>query len=181
VVPAASLPVGRRARRPRTPSEPAGSPAALIPGQRGGYSRCSLFAGARALIPRTHTTTHRHGVRTPFESIAGIPASEVVNMKLYSLVGARVGTVEAASLSRRLAAWHDAMVAHERRLESGRVDDGCGEDCAHSEARALWDEALEAFGDRAHELVFLRSRATERSSRAPGAGPQHRSVLSPEA
>ena len=102
-------------------------------------------------------------------------------MKLYSLVGARVGTVEAASLSRRLAAWHDAMVAHERRLESGRVDDGCGEDCAHSEARALWDEALEAFGDRAHELVFLRSRATERSSRAPGAGPQHPSVLSPEA
>ena len=102
-------------------------------------------------------------------------------MKLYSLVGAGVGTVAAASLSRRLAAWHDAMVAHERRLESGRVDDGCGEDCAHSEARALWDEAQEAFGDRAHELVFLRSRATERSSRAPGAGPSHPSVPSPEA
>jgi hypothetical protein len=56
------------------------------------------------------------------------------------------------------------MVAHERRLESGRADDGCGEDCAHVEARALWAEALAAFGDRAHELVFLRSRASERSA-----------------
>jgi hypothetical protein len=102
-------------------------------------------------------------------------------MKLYSLVGAGVGTVEAASLSRRLAAWHDAMVAHERRLGSGRVDDGCGEDCAHSEARALWDEALEAFGDRAHELVFLRSRATDRASRQASAGPHHPAALSREA
>ena len=63
-----------------------------------------------------------------------------------------------------MTAWHDAMVAHERRLESGRADDGCGEDCAHVEARALWAEALAAFGDRAHELVFLRSRASERSA-----------------
>jgi len=82
-------------------------------------------------------------------------------MKLYSLVGAAIGTAEAAALSRRLAAWHDAMVAHERRLESGRPDDGCGEECAHVDARALWADALSTFGDRAHELLFLRSRATE--------------------
>jgi hypothetical protein len=87
-----------------------------------------------------------------------------VNMRLYSLVGAAVGTTEATSLSRRLAAWHDAMVAHERRLGSGGADDRCDEDCAHSEASALWADAVATFGDRAHELMFLRSRATGQSA-----------------
>src|SRR5687768_3136776 len=32
----------------------------------------------------------------------------------YAVIGSSVGTTEAASLSERLAAWHDAMVAHER-------------------------------------------------------------------
>ena len=36
----------------------------------------------------------------------------------------------------------------------------CDEDCPHVEARTLWPEALDTFGPRAHELTFLRSRAT---------------------
>jgi hypothetical protein len=80
-------------------------------------------------------------------------------MNPYTLIGSGLGTAEAASLSQRLAAWHDAMVAHERRLRAGSTDGECDEDCAHSEARALWAEALTTFGDRAHELTFLRSRA----------------------
>jgi hypothetical protein len=103
---------------------------------------------------------------------AAMPRVRCLDMKLYSLLGARVGSAEAASLSRRLAAWHDAMVAHERRLESSRANDGCGEDCAHGEARALWDEALAAFGERAHELLFLRSRANERAGRNRGRDPR---------
>jgi hypothetical protein len=35
----------------------------------------------------------------------------------------------------------------------------CDEECPHAEARALWIEALEVFGERAQELTFLRSRA----------------------
>ena len=81
-------------------------------------------------------------------------------MNLYTLIGSKLATAEAASLSQRLAAWHDAMVTHERRLRAGRTDGECDEDCAHSEAHSLWAEALTTFGDRAHELTFLRSRAT---------------------
>jgi hypothetical protein len=51
------------------------------------------------------------------------------------------------------------MVAHERKIRAGR-EEPCDEECAHAEARALWVEALETFGDRAQELTFLRSRAT---------------------
>jgi hypothetical protein len=65
-----------------------------------------------------------------------------------------------SGLVARLAAWHDAMVAHERRLRTGRDSDVCGDGCPHAEARTLWTEALDMFGDRAHELAFLRSRAT---------------------
>jgi hypothetical protein len=81
-------------------------------------------------------------------------------MNLYTMVGSGVGTAEATVLSARLAAWHDAMVAHERKIRAGRAAALCDEDCPHAEAHTLWIEALEAFGDRAHELTFLRSRAT---------------------
>ena len=81
-----------------------------------------------------------------------------VKMNPYMLIGSTVGTAEATSLAQRLAAWHDAMVAHERRLR-GNVSAVCDEDCAHSDARSLWAEALIAFGERADELSFLRSRA----------------------
>jgi len=82
-----------------------------------------------------------------------------MSMNPYILIGSGLGTAEAAALSQRLAAWHDAMVMHERRLRAGRTSNACDDDCEHGEARALWAEAVATFGDRAHELSFLRSRA----------------------
>ena len=79
-------------------------------------------------------------------------------MNPYVMLGSGIGTSEAASLSARLAAWHDAMVAHERRLRTGRTADTCDDECPHVEARTLWAEALATFGPRAGELTFLRSR-----------------------
>ena len=86
-------------------------------------------------------------------------------MTPYAMLGSHIGTHEAASLSSRLSAWHDAMVAHERRLRAGLTDDVCHDECPHAEARALWSEALQAFGSRAQELTFLRSRADDDSRR----------------
>ena len=80
-------------------------------------------------------------------------------MNPYGLLISGIGTTEAISLSARLKAWHDAMVAHERRLRSGRASDRCDDECPHVEARALWAEAVETFGSRANDLAFLRSRA----------------------
>ena len=80
-------------------------------------------------------------------------------MNPYVMLGSGMGTSEAASLSARLAAWHDAMVAHERRLRTGRTAHNCDDECPHVEARTLWAEALATFGARAGELTFLRSRA----------------------
>jgi hypothetical protein len=80
-------------------------------------------------------------------------------MNPYVMLGSGIGTSEAASLSARLAAWHDAMVAHERRLRTGRSAETCDDECPHVEARTLWAQALATFGTRASELTFLRSRA----------------------
>jgi hypothetical protein len=80
-------------------------------------------------------------------------------MSPYAILGSSVGTAEAASLCVRLTAWHDAMVAHERRLRTGGTSDMCDDECPHVEARALWTEAAATFGPRASELTFLRSRA----------------------
>ena len=88
-------------------------------------------------------------------------------MNPYAILGSGVGTEEAASLCVRLKAWHDAMVAHERRLRAGRTDHTCDEDCPHVEARTLWGEALATFGKRANDLAFLRSRAMVASRRSP--------------
>jgi hypothetical protein len=81
-------------------------------------------------------------------------------MNLYTMVGSGLGTAEATALSASLATWHDAMVTHERKIRAGRADAVCDEECPHAEARTLWIEAQEVFGDRAHDLAFLRSRAT---------------------
>ena len=81
-------------------------------------------------------------------------------MNVYTMVGSGLGTAEATALSARLAAWHDVMVAHERKIRAGRSDAACDEECPHADARTLWVEALEVFGERAEELTFLRSRAT---------------------
>jgi hypothetical protein len=94
-------------------------------------------------------------------------------MNPYAILGSGVGTPEAASLRARLSAWHDAMVAHERRLRTGRTSDRCDEECPHVEARTLWAEVLAAFGTRANELAFLRSRAI--------AAPDHAELTAPTA
>jgi hypothetical protein len=80
-------------------------------------------------------------------------------MNQYTILSSPMSTHEAALLSARLSAWHDAMVMHERRLRSGAGGAVCHEECPHAEARTLWAEALVTFGPRAHELTFLRSRA----------------------
>ena len=84
-------------------------------------------------------------------------------MSPYAFLGSSVGTSEAAALCVRLTAWHDAMVAHERRLRTGRTTDACDDECPHDEARTLWAEALVTLGSRAGELTFLRSRAFDGS------------------
>jgi hypothetical protein len=89
-------------------------------------------------------------------------------MNPYTILGSRVGTDEAKELSTRLSAWHDAMVAHERRLRTGATNDECDEDCSHAEARTLWSEAVATLGPRAKELTFLRTRA-QSGRRAAGA------------
>ena len=78
-------------------------------------------------------------------------------MNPYAQLGSRIGTLEAAALAERLTAWHDAMVAHERRLRAERRDDLCDDECPHVEARRLWTEAVATLGDRANELHFLRA------------------------
>ena len=80
-------------------------------------------------------------------------------MNPYAMIGSSVGTTEAVTLSERLAAWHDAMVAHERRLRARAAADRCHEDCPHAEAKALWSDAVAILGTRAGDLAFLRSRA----------------------
>jgi hypothetical protein len=88
-------------------------------------------------------------------------------MNLYAMLASGHGDSTSSALAVRLAAWHDAMVAHERRLRAGRAGDVCDDHCPHVEARTLWAEASAAFGDRAHELSFLRSRATSITRLAP--------------
>jgi hypothetical protein len=84
-------------------------------------------------------------------------------MNPYVTVGSDLGTSGVAALRARLMAWHDAMVTHERRLQSGRTD-VCHDECPHVEARSLWAEALALLGGRANELTFLRSRALNASA-----------------
>jgi hypothetical protein len=73
----------------------------------------------------------------------------------YIQIGHANGTREGLELAERLAAWHDSMVAHERRTEP------CSDECPHASAPALWKEALAVFGPAAHELRFLARRATD--------------------
>jgi hypothetical protein len=82
-------------------------------------------------------------------------------MNPYVILSSGVASHEATALSARLSAWHDAMVAHERRLRLGGASDSCDDECPHAGARTLWKEALAVFGARAQELAFLRSRAQD--------------------
>jgi hypothetical protein len=87
-------------------------------------------------------------------------------MNPYLILGWGLGTDEATSLSARLSAWHDAMVAHERRIQAGRSGDVCHDECPHAEAAGLWAEAVATFGTRARGLIFLHSRAAGPSRRS---------------
>jgi hypothetical protein len=82
-------------------------------------------------------------------------------MVLYRSVGNAVGTREALELAHRLAVWHDAMVVHQRRTGGGGGPP-CDGDCPHDDASALWSEALDVYGERAHELRFLRAHGAGR-------------------
>jgi hypothetical protein len=82
---------------------------------------------------------------------------------MYAMVGSGIGSPEATALRARLVAWHDAMVAHERKIRAGRSERGCDEECPHAEARLLWNEAVETFGEGAYGLTFLRTRAMDSS------------------
>ena len=84
-----------------------------------------------------------------------------LDMNPYAIVGSSMETADAASLCARLMAWHDAMVAHERRLRSGNTTAVCDDECPHVEARALWAEVSAVLGPRGSELTFLRSRALD--------------------
>jgi hypothetical protein len=98
-------------------------------------------------------------------------------MNPYTMLSSGLDTHEATVLSARLSAWHDAMVAHERRLRTGIVTDACDDECPHAEARVLWPEAVALFGARAHELTFLRSRGQgSRRLVSPSASAQVRSA-----
>ncbi|HXE81344.1 MAG TPA: hypothetical protein VNK41_11365 [Vicinamibacterales bacterium] len=87
-------------------------------------------------------------------------------MTPYAKLASSEGNAEAAALCARLIAWHDAMVAHERRLKAGSPSEVCDDECPHAEAPALWRGAVAMFGERANELTFLRSRAL--GADAPG-------------
>ena len=80
-------------------------------------------------------------------------------MNPYVRAGSGIGTHQAESLIARLSAWHDAAVAHERRLRIERSGEVCNDECPHAEATVLWSEAISTFGARAADLRFLRSRA----------------------
>jgi hypothetical protein len=97
-------------------------------------------------------------------------------MNPYLMLGAGFGTNDATSLGARLSEWHDAMVAHERRLRTGRTDDLCNDECPHAEARSLWFEAVATFGPRAHELTFLRAHANQRRRAPAGSSDATRAV-----
>ena len=83
-------------------------------------------------------------------------------MNPYVRAGLGIGTNEAAALAARLSAWHDAAVAHQRRLRNARSGEVCHDECPHAEATVLWSEAISTFGSRAAELRFLRSVAAGR-------------------
>lgn len=83
-----------------------------------------------------------------------------MTMSLYRSIANGVGSREALDLARRLAAWHDAMVIHRRRAADA-AGPSCDDECPHEEAESLWHEALETYGERAHECAFLRTYGLE--------------------
>ena len=89
-------------------------------------------------------------------------------MHLYLHLGDQVGTLEARELAQQLAAWHDAMVKHVRVAGPRRLPT-CHDECPHREAGVLWAAAEQTFGERAQELIFLRTHG-QRARLAPPRG-----------
>jgi hypothetical protein len=79
-----------------------------------------------------------------------------LTMNPYRSTANAIGTREALDLAHRLAAWHDAMVIHRRRAGDA-PGPSCDADCPHEEAESLWEEALDVYGELAHEFGFLRT------------------------
>jgi hypothetical protein len=77
-------------------------------------------------------------------------------MTMYLHLGNQIGTVEARDLAQQLGSWHDAMVRH-LRVTGQKRGPACVEECPHDEAAALWSAAQQIFGERAHDLAFLRA------------------------
>ncbi|MGC4084977.1 MAG: hypothetical protein QM736_23390 [Vicinamibacterales bacterium] len=99
-------------------------------------------------------------------------------MNLYAMLSSGFGSHEATALCAKLTAWHDAMVAHERKLRKGSGGEICDDECPHMEADLLWKEAVATFGSRAHELIFLRTRALGATARAIDDAATHPDLLS---
>lgn len=78
-------------------------------------------------------------------------------MNPYAMPASGNGASTSSALAARLATWHDAMVAHERRARSAGGS-RCDDECPHADARPLWRDALQTFGADARQLAFLRSR-----------------------
>ena len=111
-----------------------------------------------------HKLLHRSSSAWQTPATNGVGAT----MNVYMILSAGRGSREATGLSERLSAWHDAMVAHERRLRAVPGRDVCSDECPHAEARTLWSEAVATFGADAADLAFLSSRAQQaRRSASP--------------
>jgi hypothetical protein len=79
-------------------------------------------------------------------------------MNMYRVIGDAIATAEARELAEQLVAWHDAMVKHLRAVTLRGV--ACGDGCPHEQARLLWPQALDLFGDDAARLAFLRTHGS---------------------
>lgn len=100
-------------------------------------------------------------------------------MTMYLHLGDQMGSAEARDLAQQLVAWHDAMVRHVR-VAGSRRGPRCQDECPHEEATLLWLAAREVFGERAHELSFLRShgdRGPTATRRAPAPPPHSEARL----
>jgi hypothetical protein len=162
----------RRRESQRTASLPLAPIRANASRRRHRLPRRPLIGSASSVRSESRRTQRSPATHAPLEHVQrrraywwfeGLLLSRDENrgtdMNPYGVVSAGIGTAEAESLRGRLMAWHDAMVAHERRLRSGQSTDVCSDECPHVEARTLWAETAAMLGARADSLTFLRSRA----------------------
>jgi len=80
------------------------------------------------------------------------------DVNMYRVIGDAIATTDARELAEQLVAWHDAMVKHLRVVTLRGV--ACDDGCPHEQARLLWPQALEIFGEEAGRLSFLRTHGS---------------------